>query len=343
MKKIIIPLSIASLAVCLTSCGKNSSKVVNVYNWGDFIDETVIDKFEEETGYEVIYNMYETPEDMYTKIVNSKASYDVVITSDYMLERMASEGLLSEVDLSAIPEYKNIDDSFKNLSYDPENKYTVPYMWGTMGILYNKTMVNGEIKSWKELWNEEYSGSILMLNSQRDTIGITLKMLGHSLNSLEEAHLEEAKQVLIDQSPLVLAYVVDEGKDKMISGEAALSLAWAGDAVYCMSENDDLDYVIPEEGSNMFFDSMAIPSNHKNKAGAQAFINFMCKPEISALNAQYIGYSTPSSAARELMGEDGQNPVAYPDVTQHNLEIFKNLGDNTKIYDKIWTEITSSF
>ena len=342
MKKISL-LFITLILTSLMSGCQDDSKVVRVYNWGDYIDESVLDKFEEETGYKVNYSLFETCEDMYTKIVNSKASYDVIIPSDYMIERMAVEGLLAEIDFNNVPEYNNIDEEYKNLSYDPENKYSVPYMWGTVGILYNKKMVNGPVTSWKDLWDEQYKGSILMMNSQRDSIGITLKMLGYSLNSTEEKALEETKEALIEQSPLVLAYVVDEGKDKMIAGEAALALVWAGDAVYCMKENPDLDYVIPKEGSNIFFDAMAIPKNCKNKEGAESFINFMCRPYIAALNAEYIGYSSPSSKARELMGEEGQNPIAYPDIKKHDLEIFTALGDKVKIYDKIWTEVTSSF
>lgn len=342
MKKICVLFAGVFIALGLSGC-TDDSKVVRVYNWGDYIDESVIDTFEEETGYKVVYSLFETPEDMYTKIVNSNASYDVIIPSDYMIERMAVEGLLAEIDFDNIPEYENVDEKYKNLSYDPENKYSVPYMWGTMGILYNKTMIKGPVTSWKDLWDEKYKGNIFMMNSQRDSIGITLKMLGYSLNSTDEKELEEAKQALISQSPLVLAYVVDEGKDKMIAGEAALALAWAGDAVYCMKENSDLDYIIPKEGSNIFFDSMAIPKNCKNKEGAESFINFMCRPDIAALNAKYIGYSSPISKARELMGEEGQNPVAYPDITEYDLEIFTALGDKVKIYDKIWTEVTSSF
>ena len=342
-KKLALLLAAVMATAGFSGCGKDESKVVHVYNWGDYIDEDVIEMFEEETGYTVVYDMFETPENMYTKIVNGNASYDVIIPSDYMIERMAVEGRLHEINFDNVPEYKNIDDEFKNLSYDPENKYSVPYMWGTMGILYNKTKVNGEITSWSDLWDEQYAGSIFMMNSQRDSIGITLKMLGYSMNSTDPGQLEEAKQALIEQSPLVLAYVVDEGKDKMIAGEAALALAWSGDAEYCMKENPDLGYVIPEEGSNIFFDAMAIPSTCKNKEGAEAFINFMCRPDIAAKNAEYIGYSSPSTAARELMGEAGQSEVSYPDVTKYDLEIFTALGDKVKIYDEIWTEVTASF
>lgn len=340
MKKVILLLA-AVLVFLFASCG-DDREVVKVYNWGDYIAPGVIDKFEEETGMRVIYEMFETNEDMYTKIKNSNNSYDVIIPSDYMIERMIAEGMLAEIDAGSITNYGNIDDEYKNLSFDPENKYSVPYTWGTVGILYNKTMVNEAPTSWGALWDEQYKDNIIMMNSQRDAIGITLKYLGHSLNELDPAILEEAKQKLIDQSPLVLTWVVDEVKDKMIGGEAALALVYAGDAVYCKGENPDLEYVIPSEGSNIFFDSMCIPANCENKAGAEKFINFMCRPDIAAENAGYIGYSSPSTPARELMGEEGQDPTAYPDVTKYDLEIFSSLGDKTKIYDELWTEIKTS-
>ncbi len=340
MKKIII-MCVAAMMLLFSSCG-DDRETIKVYNWGDYIAPGVIDQFEEETGIRVIYEMFETNEDMYTKIKNSYNSYDVIIPSDYMIERMIAEGLLSELDTAALSNYANIDDEYKNLSFDPENKYSVPYTWGTVGILYNKTMVSEAPTSWGALWDEQYKDNIIMMNSQRDAIGITLKYLGYSLNELDPAALEAAKQKLIDQSPLVLTWVVDEVKDKMIGGEAALALVYAGDAVYCKGYNEDLEYVIPKEGSNIFFDSMCIPANCENKAGAEKFIDFMCRADIAAKNAEYIGYSSPSTPARELMGEAGSDPTAYPDVTKHNLEIFSSLGDKTKIYDELWTEIKTS-
>lgn len=341
MKKILALALSVVMMFSLASCG-DDREVIKVYNWGDYIAPGVIDKFEEETGMRVIYETFEMNEDMYTKIKNSNNSYDVIIPSDYMIERMIAEGLLAEIDMANITNYGNIDAEYKNLSFDPENKYSVPYTWGTVGILYNKTMVNEAPTSWGALWDEQYKGNIIMMNSQRDAIGITLKYLGHSLNETGPEILDAAKQKLLDQSPLVLTWVVDEVKDKMIGGEAALALVYAGDAVYCKSENPDLEYVIPEEGTNIFFDSMCVPANCENKAGAERFINFMCRADIAAENAEYIGYSSPSTPARELMGEAGQDPTAYPDVTKYDLEIFSSLGDKTRIYDELWTEIKTS-
>ena len=329
-----------SLGLC--SCGTPRDKVVKIYNWGDYIDPEVITSFEKETGYKVKYVKFETNETMYAKIANGNTDYDVIVPSDYMIEKMISENMLEKIVFSNIDNYKYINKEFKDLAYDPTNEYSVPYMWGTLGILYNKKMVNGTIDSWTALWDEQYSGNIMMYNSSRDSIGITLMMLGYSLNSTDDKELDEAKQKLISQIPLVSGYVVDEVKDKMIGGEAALALAWAGDATYCVEKNPDLDYVIPKEGSNIFFDAMCIPKGCGNKEGAQAFINYMCKPETSALNASYIGYSTPENEAKLLMGEQGESPIAYPDVTKYRLEVFKDVGSYTKVYDKMWTEILAA-
>lgn len=337
MKKLIL-FMLSAMLFLFASCG-DDREVLRVYNWGDYIAPGVIEQFEEEENIRVIYEMFEQNEDMYTKIKNSNNSYDVLIPSDYMIERMIEEDMLAPIDFTGITNYENIDAEYKNLAFDPENKYSVPYMWGTVGILYNKTMVDGPIDSWASLWDPKYEKNIIMMNSQRDAIGTALKYLGYSLNDLDPRALDAAKAKLIEQCPLVLTWVVDEVKDKMIAGEAALALVYAGDAVYCKGFNSDLEYVIPKEGSNIFFDSMCIPKNCRNKAAAEKFINFMCRPDIAAQNAEYIGYSSPSTAARELMGEAGNDPTAYPDIAKYNLEIFSSLGDKTKIYDEIWTEI----
>lgn len=333
--------TVAAALLATVGCSLPDEQVVRVYNWGDYIHPDVEEMFEEETGYEIIYDMFDTNEDMYTKLVNSNTKYDVVFPSDYMVERMIVEGMLAEIDFANVPNYANIDETFRNLSYDPENKYSVPYTWGTLGIMYNTTMVSEPPESWAALWDEQYAQSIFMLNSQRDSIGATLLLLGYDINSTDETALAEAKAKLVEQAPLVLAYLVDEYKDKMIAGEAALALAWQGDAVYCRTYNPDLDYVIPAEGSNIFYDAACILNTAPNKAGAEAFINFLCRPDIAALNAEYIGYSTPVSAARELMGEAGQDRIAYPDLSLYNLEIFTALGDKNRIYDQLWTEITT--
>lgn len=328
-------------AIGLSGCGQQNKTVLNVYNWGDYIDESVLKDFEEKYDIKVNYDTYATNEDMYVKIKSGGSDYDVIIPSDYMIEKMINENLLQKIDFNNIPNYELIYDQFKNLDYDPNNEYSVPYMWGTVGILYNKTMVDDPVDSWDILWNEKYSGQIFMLDSQRESIGVALQKLGYSLNTRDTNELAQAKQALIEQKPLVLAYVGDEVKDKMIGGEAALAVVWSGDAIYCKKENPDLEYVIPKEGSNFWFDAMAIPVTAKNKEAAEKFINYMCETEVAFKNTDYIGYSTPHIGAKEMLDEDLKNDrAAYPlpeDIA--NCEIYKDLGDFVSEFDKAWTEI----
>ncbi|HYH03360.1 MAG TPA: spermidine/putrescine ABC transporter substrate-binding protein, partial [Bacillota bacterium] len=296
MKNQVVRMLLAALllmGVALSSgCGNPAKAELNVYNWGDYIDESVLKDFEKEYKIKVNYDTFTTNEDMYVKLKAGGSNYDVVIPSDYMIKRMIDEDMLEKLNLSNIPNYQYIGTRFRNLEYDPQNEFSIPYMWGTVGILYNKTMIQSKPDSWKVLWDKKYAKQILMLDSQRDSIGITLKMLGYSLNSQVPQELEAAKQALIAQKPLVLAYVVDEVKDKMISGEAALAVVWSGDAIYCKKENPDLEYVIPREGSNLWFDAMVICKGTKHKKEAEQFLNFMCKTDIAFRNADYIGYAS---------------------------------------------------
>lgn len=341
IKLMVAILVVAVVAQILVGCGSSSKETLTVYNWADYIDESVLREFEKEFDVRVVYDQFATNEDMYVKLKSGGSSYDVAFPSDYMIERMIKEDMLEKIDMSKISNYKHIDDSFKNLDFDPNNEYSVPYMWGTVGILYNEKMVTDPVDSWDILWNEKYAGQILMMDSQRDSIGITLKRLDFSLNSRETKELELAKQELIKQKPLVMAYVVDEVKDMMIGGEAALAVVWSGDAVYMMDQNEDLNYVVPKEGSNLWFDNMVIPKSTKNKELAQEFINFMTRPEIALKNTEYIGYSTPNTGTLELLDEETRNnEVAYPsDDTIENCEIFLDPSDFLQEYDRIWTEI----
>lgn len=325
---------------------KMTGETISVYNWGDYIDAEAIDIFEAETGIKVIYETFETNEDMYAKIAMGGSSYDVIIPSDYMIERMIQEELLQPVNWNNVPNVKNIDPRFTHESYDPEFKYSVPYTWGTMGLLYNTETVLEAPDSWDILLDEEYKMDMFMLNAPRDTMAIALVMSGHDLNSIDPADLADAKKLLIDQKPLVLAYVVDEVKDKMIAGEASVALVWSGDATFCMSESDELNYVVPKEGSNIFYDSMCIPHNARNVSGAEKFIDFMCRADIAAMNYDYVGYAIPNTAAIELWGAEEYNasPVNNPpQETLDKCQVFKYLGDDTKLYDQIWTEIISEF
>lgn len=323
-----------------------AQETVSVYNWGDYIDAEVLDLFEEETGIKVIYETYETNEDMYAKIAMGGSSYDVIFPSDYMIDRMIGENLLQKIDWTHVPNAANIDPRFLHENYDPEAAYSIPYTWGTMGILYNRETVEEIPTSWETLMDDTYAMDMLMLNSPRDTLAIALVMCGHDLNSVDPGDLADAKNLLIEQKPMVLAYVVDEVKDKMIAGEASVALVWSGDATFCMSESDELDYVVPQEGSNVFYDSMCIPANARNVSGAEKFIDFMCRADIAAKNYEYVGYAIPNTAAIELLGAEEYNdsPVNNPpqDVLD-KCEVFRYLGEETRLYDQIWTEIISEF
>ena len=343
-KRVLRSLVIGALLVGLlgiVGCGGSGKEKLYVYNWGDYIDESVIKEFEKEYDVDVIYELFATNEEMYLKIKAGTAKYDVAIPSDYMITKMLNEDLLHKIDLNNIPNYAGIDDRFKNLSFDPNNEFSVPYMWGTVGIIYNKTMVQEPVDSWDILWDDKYAKQILMLDSQRDSIAVALKKLGYSLNSRSEKELEEAKELLIKQKPL--AYVGDEVKDKMIGNEAALAVVWSGDAVYMKRENPDLEYVIPKEGSNIWYDSMVIPKTSQNKELAEKFIDFMCREDIAYKNADYIGYSTPHREVMEMLPQElVSDPAYYPaEGDLANSEVFIDLTDVLSIYDRIWTEVKS--
>ncbi|MBQ4559892.1 MAG: extracellular solute-binding protein [Tyzzerella sp.] len=323
-----------------------ANKVI-VYNWGEYIDPEVLDIFEEETGITVVYEEFETNEGMFPKVQAGAVSYDVVCPSDYMIQRMIENNLLAEINFDNIPNIKNIGPQYLKQSqgFDPENKYSVPYCWGTVGILYNKTLVDDPVDSWSILWDKKYKDQILMQNSVRDAFGIALKYLGYSLNSTDLDELQAAKELLMKQKPLVQAYVVDQVRDKMISGEAALGVIYSGEAIYTQSENPNLEYVIPKEGSNVWIDSWVIPKNAQNKENAETFINFLCRPDIAKKNFDYITYSTPNIPARDLIEDDAirNSTIAFPDASElERCETYNYLGTKfDNIYNELWREIKS--
>lgn len=341
-RKMLVPLilSLVVLSLFLTGCGQEKPTLY-VYNWGDYIDEDILEEFEKETGMKIVYDTFSTNEDMYVKIKSGGSTYDLIFPSDYMLTRMIAEDMLEKIDLEKIPNHEHIDERLLSADYDPDNEFSLPYMWGTLGILYNTTMVDDLVDSWDILWDPKYTKDILMLDSQRDSIGAALFKLGYSVNTLDSQELAEAAQLLKEQKPLVLAYVVDEGKDKMVSGEAALALVWSGEAMYAISENDDLAYVIPKEGTNLWYDVVAIPKGAKNQEGALQFIDFLNRPEIALRNAEYTGYATPNLAAKAMLPEEVQSDrAAYPeDEDIANAEVFISLGETLRDYDRIWTEV----
>lgn len=325
----------------------NGEKLV-VYNWGEYIDPDVLTMFEEETGINVVYEEFETNEILYPKVSSGAIAYDVVCPSDYMIQRMIENDLLSEINFDNIPNIKNIGSQYMEQSkqFDPENKYSVPYCWGTVGILYNKTMVDEPVDSWSILWNPKYKDNILMQDSVRDAFGATLKYLGYSLNSTDLDELTEAKNLLIEQKPLVQAYVIDQVRDKMIGNEAALGVIYSGEAIYTQKENPNLEYVIPKEGSNIWIDSWVIPKNAEHKENAEKFINFLCRPDIALMNFEYITYSTPNEAARELIEDESirNSEIAFPDLSKYdNLETFQYLGTEAdQVYGDLWNKVKSS-
>lgn len=357
VKKILIQ-RVIPVAICIVFIGggfyyAKESDVLNdeklvVYNWGEYIDPEVLTIFEKETGIDVVYEEFETNEILYPKISSGAIAYDVICPSDYMIQRMIENDLLSEINFDNIPNIKNIGEQYMEQSkqFDPENKYSVPYCWGTVGILYNKTMVDEPVDSWSILWNPKYKDSILMQDSVRDAFGATLKYLGYSLNSTDLDELTEAKNLLIEQKPLVQAYVIDQVRDKMIGNEAALGVIYSGEAIYTQKENPNLEYVIPKEGSNIWIDSWVIPKNAEHKENAEKFINFLCRPDIALMNFEYITYSTPNEAARELIEDESirNSEIAFPDLSKYdNLETFQYLGTEAdQVYGDLWNKVKSS-
>lgn len=346
LKRIISLITIGAMSfTLLTGCNKkaDSTKVLNVYNVGDYIDEELITQFQEETGIQVLYETYDTNETMYQKVKSGSTNYDLVFPSDYMVEKMKNEDLLQKIDFNNIPNIKYIDEDFLNPVYDETNEYSVPYYWGTFGILYNKKMVSDPVDSWDILWNSKYAKNIMMFDSVRDTMGIALMKLGYSINTTNPKEINEAKDLLIKQKDLVLAYVNDEGKDRLLGEEVAMGIIYSGDAVTLIEENPNLAYAIPKEGTNKWVDAMCIPKTAQNKKEAEMFINFLLDPEVAKTNTEYIGYSTPNTGALELLDEEiTEDPVAYPsEEVLKKAQSFIDLGDAIKLYDRAWIELKS--
>ncbi len=350
MKKRLIASLLVLMLVCgmITACNASSAKgEVVVYNWGEYIDPETLAMFEKETGIKVIYDEFETNETMYPKVEAGATVYDVICPSDYMIAKMIENDLLQKINFDHIPNVKNIGQQYFDNSreFDPENAYSIPYCWGTVGILYNKTMVNGPIDSWDVLWDEQYADSILMQDSVRDAFMVALKKNGYSMNTLDLDELTAAKNDLLLQKPLVQAYVIDQVRDKMIGNEAALGVIYSGEAIYTQRENPDLEYVIPKEGTNVWIDSWVIPKNAKNVENAEKFIDFMLRDDVALMNFEYITYSTPNDAARDLIeDEDIRNSkIAFPDLSQYqDLETYTCLGeDGDKLYNELWKEVKS--
>ena len=334
---------------------KDDDISINVYNWGEYIstgaDEGTLDvntEFEELTGIKVNYTNYATNEELYAKLKGGGASYDIIIPSDYMISKMIKEELIQPLNMDNIPNYSYIMENYRNLAYDPENAYSVPYTWGTVGIIYDQTVVDipEEEIDWDILWNEDYADQILMFDNPRDAFAISELMLGYSLNTENPDELKAAAEKLKAQKKIVQAYVMDEIFDKMGAGDALIAPYYAGDALTIMDENEDLNFVVPKSGTNLFVDAMCIPSSAKQKEAAEMYINFMCEPDIAYANIDYICYSTPHQAAYEMLDEEvRESPISYPDseFIADKTTVFVNLSDEANLeMQNLWTEMKSA-
>lgn len=336
MKKIIIFI-VSLLGICgllfytnniLNKNEPGQNKDLIIYNWGDYIDPQLIKKFEKESGYKVTYETFDSNEAMFSKIKQGGTHYDIAIPSDYMIQKMKKSNLLVKLDKSRIKNLNNIDPSLMNLSFDKDNKYSVPYFWGTLGIVYNKKLPPQDIpKNWAGLWNKSLNKDILLVDSARDIMGMSLIDLGYSVNTTNDNQLNEAKNHLEQLAPNVKAIVADEIKMYMQSNEADVAVTWSGEAKEIMDNNSDMQYFIPKEGSNMWFDNIVIPKTNVNESGAYKFINFMLDPKNSAQNAQYIGYSTPNRAAKKYLPKSiTNNKEMYPsEKTIKKLQVYNDL------------------
>ena len=348
MKKIALILLVALLVCALPTALAEADKPfagteIKVYNWYDYIDPDVLDIFEEETGIHVNYVNFSQNEDMYTRLSTGAEVYDVVFPSEYMIERLIKEDLLAELDLANIPNMENVVDNLLDPIYDPGNAHSIPYMWGTLGILYNTEMVTEPVTSWTALLDEQYAGEIFMMDSVRDTVGLALKTLGYSVNSHDEDELAAAGEWLMAQkdSGVVAGYILDQAKDMMANNEAAMAVMYSGDALYAMEKNDKLAYVIPDEGSNIWVDGMCVPKASENREAAECFINFMCRPDIAQKNMEYIYYSSPIKQVVEGLSDEELTSTAMnpTDEMVARCEYYVDISDVAWMYDDIWMDV----
>lgn len=325
---IIVLLSLTSSYMNLKSGNQSDSNKLVIYNWGDYIDPELLTKFTKETGIKVEYETFDSNEAMYTKVKQGGTTYDIVIPSDYTIDKMIKENLLVKLDKSQIKGLENIDPSFLNKSFDPNNDYSIPYFWGTVGIVYNDQMVQTAPKHWEDLWREEYRDNIMLVDGAREVLGFGANTLGYSLNTKKMSELKAIEQKLNSLTPNIKAIVGDEMKGYLINEDAAIGVTFSGEASEMLDANEHLHYVVPSEGSNLWFDNIVIPKTVKHQKEAYAFINFMLEPENAAQNAEYIGYATPNKLAKDLLPKEVKDdPAFYPsqDVIER-LEVYDNLG-----------------
>lgn len=335
-----------TLLFCLTfsSCAEEQ-KTLTIFNWGDYINEDLLNDFEAETGIRIIYDMFASNEDMWTKFTTSGNSYDIVIPSDYMIERMIRENRLAPLDHSKLPNLKNLFPEFTQLSYDSEMKYSIPYFWSSTGILYNKQNVTTPVDSWSVLWDEKNADKIIMMDVPRTTLMVALKVLGYSMNTTDPKELADAKQLLIKQRPLVVAYAGDNVKDMMLQGEGDYALIWSGEAYVVMEQSENFDYVVPKEGTNLIFDGMVIPTTSEHKDEAHQFIDFMLRAEVAAKNMEVVFYNTPNREAYKLLPPEKQKllgALPFESMQRGESEVFVDLKEAMELYNNTWTEFKAS-
>lgn len=343
MKKFSLFLSLCVLVLSLAGCRGDARPVLKVYSAGRYIDMSVIDDFEDEYNCRVIYDEFDSNESMYIQVANNSYTYDVVVPSDYYIDRLRQEGRLEKLDKSLIPNIDNIMPDYLNPSYDEGNVYSVPYMVGTLGILYDKSRLDideSEI-TYSMLFDKKYKGQIFMLDSVRDALAAALAALGYSVNTTDDRELEEAKDLLISQKPIVQAYITDEMADKMIAGEGLMTLAYSGEAAYAMSESDDLSYAVPKEGSNRWSDGFVVLKTGKQKELAMKYIDFMCRTDISQRNMDETGYASPVKGTEADDGSGTEVYYAKPE-TLERCEAFEYSKEVTDKYYDIWTELKVS-
>lgn len=349
MKKIfrlLILLTCIIAGSLFVGCNKKYSEEISFFNYGENIDEETVQEFEKKYGIKVNLETFDDMETMYQKVNNADVSYDVILVSDALMPRMIKNNLIQELNKSNIPNISQMDEEYLNLDIDPGNKYSVPYMFGTVGLIYNKDIVKEKVDSWDILWDEKYKNKVFMFDTYRDTIGVALKKLGYSLNSENPKELEEAKNLLLEQRKKVdPVYGVDNGTTMIPAGESDINMIWSGEGLNLQDEYPNLEYVVPKEGANFWIDSLCIPSNAKNVSGAEKFINFVSDKESALRIADEIGYTTPNKEARLEQPENVRNnPNAYMSKElMDRCELYIDLPKNTKkLYDNIWVEIKSS-
>ncbi|MHC5230139.1 ABC transporter substrate-binding protein [Enterococcus sp. LJL99] len=324
------------------SSGMAGADTLTIYNWGDYIDPDLIKKFEKESGYKVNYETFDSNEAMFTKIQQGGTAYDITIPSEYMIQKMMKEKMLLPIDHTKIKGLENIDNRFLDQEFDPNNNYSIPYFWGTLGIIYNDKFIDEkDMQHWDDLWRPELKDNVMLIDGAREVIGLSLNSLGDSLNSKNMKQLRQATDKLNKLTTNVKAIVADEIKMYMINEESAAAVTFSGEAAEMLDQNEHLHYVIPSEGSNLWFDNIVIPKTAKNVQGAYDFINFMLEPKNAAQNAEYIGYSTPNKAAKKLLPKEiSEDEQFYPDdeVISH-LEVYEDLGAKyLGIYNDLFLE-----